>query len=48
MDFEQHYQLAALLFQNALDYHRAFIIQGQEIRYFFMAHKAMKKPILKC
>jgi hypothetical protein len=28
MDFEQHYQLAALLFQNAFDYHRAFIIQG--------------------
>ncbi|MBL6682474.1 MAG: hypothetical protein ISQ44_04525 [Cryomorphaceae bacterium] len=30
MDFEQHYQLAALLFQNALDYHRPFIIEGQD------------------
>ena len=30
MDFEQHYQLAALLFQNALDYHRSFIIEGQD------------------
>lgn len=30
MDFEQHYQLAALLFRNALDYHRPFIIEGQD------------------
>lgn len=30
MDFEQHYQLAALLFQNALDYHRSFIVEGQD------------------
>ena len=30
MDFEQHYQLAALLFQNAFDYHRAFIVQGKD------------------
>ena len=30
MDFEQHYQFAALLFQNAFDYHRAFIVQGQD------------------
>jgi hypothetical protein len=30
MDFADHYRLAAWVFQNALDYRRAFIVQGRD------------------
>ena len=30
MDVSDHYRLAAWVFQNALDYRRAFIVQGRD------------------